>query len=182
MGRKPTTALVRRAAGLEFVRAAAVFAVDETHEIRSNIAVVVKGAVCIGGDVPARGKDEEVGKRGWWVTRLCGQDAEDTRVNVVNRDGSDVDKLGEIVLVRDIIAVPGNDVEWTVLLGPPEELAAKLVDNLPAFPHDLVLGLGMEEVSCVRETVRSQWPEFRKLKVGVPNLQNIASRGVRPAG
>ena len=72
---------------------------------------------------------------------------------MVYRDGSNVDELGQIVLIRDVVSVPRYDIEWRVLLGALEELAAKLVDDFPRFLFDLVLGDRVEEVSSIGEAV-----------------------------
>jgi hypothetical protein len=59
---------------------------------------------------------------------------------MVHGDGSNIDEFGQIVLVRNVVSVPRYDVEWRVLLGALEELAAKLVDDFPMCLFDLILG------------------------------------------
>lgn len=87
---------------LELIGTAGIFTVDETHELGSNVTVVVGWAVSVRGDVPTGGEDEEVSKRGGGVARGSGQNAEDGGVDVVDGDGTDVDELGEIVLVWNL--------------------------------------------------------------------------------
>lgn len=87
------------AAGLETVASARVLAVDQTHQLRSHVTMVIRWAVRVRGNVPTRREDEEIGKRRCWVARACRQDAKDGRINVVDADASDVDKFREVVLV-----------------------------------------------------------------------------------
>lgn len=80
------SSLIRARAGQERVGATAVRAVDETHELRRGVAVVVGRAECVVCDVPARAEDEEVGERGPGCLRLSREHAEDGGVNVVHGD------------------------------------------------------------------------------------------------
>jgi hypothetical protein len=50
---------------------------------------------------------------------------------VIDRNRTNIDKLRQVILVRDIVAVPRYDIERRVLLLADEELAAQLVDDLP---------------------------------------------------
>lgn len=169
-------ALEGDAARLELVRAAAVVAVDEAHELRGAVAVVVGRAVRVRRDVPARGEDEEVGQGCGGVARPGRQHAKDGRVNVVDGDGADIDKLCEVVLVGDVVAVPRNHVKGAVPLGAVEELASQLVYNVPrvVLGH-LVGGDGMQKVAGIGETVCAEGAELGQLKAGAPDLEDVAS-------
>ena len=63
--------------GLKLVAAAGVFAIDETHELGSDVAVIVRRSVGMRGDVPPRGEDQEVGKRRGRIAGTSGEDTED---------------------------------------------------------------------------------------------------------
>ena len=104
-------ALEADAAGLEFVGAAGILAVDEAHELRRDVAVVVGRAVRVRCNVPARGEDQEVGEGRGRVAGARGQNAEDGRVDVVDGDGADVDEFCEIILVGDL----DGDVRLTAI-------------------------------------------------------------------
>lgn len=99
------------------------------------------------GDVPAPAEDEEVGEGRAGRLRLRGEHAEDGGVHVVLVDAPDVRELlhgvfighvalGRLVLgctgTRDggyLLAPPGDDVEWGVLLVAGVQLSADLVDD-----------------------------------------------------
>lgn len=61
-----------------------------------------------GCHVPARGKDEKVGQWRGGIPRLGSQDAEDGGINVVDRDGANIDELCQVVFERDLARVSGN--------------------------------------------------------------------------
>jgi hypothetical protein len=58
---------------------------------------------------------------------------------VVDRDGTHIDELGQVVLVWDVVAVPRYHIKRRVLLRAAEKLAAEFIDNLPRFLLNLVL-------------------------------------------
>ena len=97
---------------------------------------------------------------------------------MVDRDGSDVDKLGEVVLVRHVVSVPGYDIEGTVALGTLEELAAQLVRDGPRIVvGNLICGDRMQEVAGIGQAVCTERPKFWQLEIGTPNLEDVAPRG-----
>lgn len=75
-----------------------------------------------------------------------------------------------------VVAVPCDHVKGAVVLLADEELAAQLVDNLPwvVFRH-LVMRYRAEEVSCVGKSISTQRTQLGKLKVGAPDLENVAT-------
>jgi hypothetical protein len=83
------------------------------------------------GNIPSRTEDQEVCKRRSWIARRSRHYAEDGRINVIDRNRTNIDKLRQVILVRDIVAVPRYDIERRVFLLADEELAAQLVDDLP---------------------------------------------------
>ena len=50
-------------------------------------------------------------------------------------DGVDDAELGEVVLVRCVVAVPGHHVEWRVVLGGHEQVALVLAHHLRVSRH-----------------------------------------------
>lgn len=61
----------------------------------------------MGCHVPARREDQKVRERRRRIARACCKNAEDGWINVVDRDGADIDEFGQIVLV-------GNLSIWSV--------------------------------------------------------------------
>lgn len=73
---------------------------------------------------------------------------------MVNRDRSHVDELGEIILVRRVVPMPGDNVKRAVVLRALEEASAKLIHDLPRIiARNSVIGLGIQKVPCVSKTV-----------------------------
>lgn len=64
--------------------------------------MVVRRSIGVRRYVPAGGEDEEIGEGSSRIAGAGCEDAEDGRINVVDRDGTDVDELGQIVLVWDL--------------------------------------------------------------------------------
>lgn len=132
------TRFVRRAARLELVRAAAIVPIyikpnilaavlcagevetkltDQTHELARGVSMVIWRTIGLGRNVPPWREDEEVRERRAGFATLGGQHAEDGRVDVIFADGANVDEAGKVVFVRHVVAVPSDDVEWTMRLG-----------------------------------------------------------------
>lgn len=74
-----------------------------------------------------------------------------------------------------VVAVPRDDVEGTVVLGALEELSSQLVDDLPRLLDYLVLGNRVKEVAGIGKTVGTQRTQLGELKVGTPNLEDVAT-------
>ncbi|OSS43384.1 hypothetical protein B5807_12002 [Epicoccum nigrum] len=173
-------ALEAHAAGLKAIGAAAVVPVDEPHQLRRGVAVEVGGPVRVGGDVPAGGEDEDVGEGRGGIARRGGEHAEDGGVHVVDGDGPDVDELGQVVLVRHVVAVPRHHVEGRVLLPRREEAAPELVHHVPRLALagcDLVARHGVEEVARVGQPVGAQRPQLGELEPAAPDLEDVAAAG-----
>jgi hypothetical protein len=106
-------------------------------------------------DIPSRTEDQKVCERRSWVARRSRQDAKNGRINVIDRNRTNIDELRQVVLVRDIVAVPRDDIEWGVFLLTDEKFAAQLVNDLPRFLLNLVLCDWVQEVSGVGKSIRS---------------------------
>ena len=76
-----------------------------------------------------------------------------------------------------VVAVPCYDIEGSMLLRRGEELATKLVYNIPVLVVlDLVVCNRVEEVPSVCETIGTKRTKFRKLKVGAPDFEDVSTR------
>lgn len=93
--------------------------------------------------IPSRAENQKIRKRCRRVPRRCCDDAENRRINVIDRDRANIHKLGQVVFVRNVVSVPRHYVKGRMLLCAFEELATKLVDNLPRFHCDLVVCHGV---------------------------------------
>lgn len=58
---------------------------------------------------------------------------------MVNGDRAHVDELCQVILVRNVVAMPRHYIEWRMLLRAAKKLAAELVHNLPWLFLDLIL-------------------------------------------
>ena len=96
---------------------------------------------------------------------------------MIHGDGPDVDELGEIILVGHVVPMPSNHIKRGVILSTAEELATKLVNNLPRIiVGDLELCLGVKEVTRIGKTIRTQGSKLWQFEVGTPYLQDVTSR------
>lgn len=147
----------RRARRLEAALAAllgVVLAVDQAHEFGHGVAVVPGRAESVLGDEPAGREDDEVGDGGARVVGLRRQDGEDARVRVVEADAADGVEAAQVVLVRVVGAVPGDDVEGRVRLSGRVEVTGEFGQQCVrvgcVFFERSDGGL---EIACVGETV-----------------------------
>jgi hypothetical protein len=89
---------------------------------------------------------------------------------MIDGDRSNIDKLGQIVFVRHIVAMPGDYIKGGMALRALEELAAELIDNFPASALDFVFGDWVQEVACICKTIGAQGTKFGERKVGAPDF------------
>lgn len=92
--------------------------------------MVIRRSIRLSCDVPPGREDEKVCE---WSTRLAafrGENAEDGRVDMILADGTYVDEVCEIILVRNVVPVPGDDVERAMRLGGLPELTKQLGNTL----------------------------------------------------
>lgn len=106
-GSKPTavraeTGFEARATRLKLVTTTSIISVDEAHELRGAITVVIRWAEGPGGNVPATTEDQEIGEGCSRCLRRSGKYAEDRRVNVIPRDTANVDEFLESVFIWDV--------------------------------------------------------------------------------
>ena len=107
-----------------------VITADQTHKLRHGVAVVPRRTEGVLGDQPAGREDDKVGDGSANMVRGTGQNSEDGGVGVVERDGSNNVESAQVVLERVIVAVPGDNVEGSVVLARREERVVKLAEQL----------------------------------------------------
>lgn len=118
-----------RAAGCKAARTGTlgvINAADDAHELAHGVSVVPRRTEGVLAHEPARREDDEVGDGGAGHRGRRREDSEDGGVWVIEGDGADRVEAAEIVLVRVIVAVPGNNVEWRVCLGCLEKRVVEL--------------------------------------------------------
>lgn len=103
-------------------------------------------------------------------------------------------KIGQVVFVRNVIAVPSDDIERTVLLDGLEEMAAVLVDDFVLDVNVFEPGrrcfeiprIGQSVCTCLLIQGYSSWhveiqsnytdgPQIRECEMSVVNLENVAA-------
>ena len=131
---------------------------------------------------PAGREDDEVGDCGTGAMGMTGRGkyGEDGWVRVVVGDAANGVEAAEIVLVRIVEAVPGDDVEGCVGLRGGEERPTKLAENGPGRVG-VVFGEGSEgglEVAGVGEAVGADGTEFGEGEVALVELEDVTADGL----
>jgi len=159
-----------------------VHAPDQAHELGHGVAVVPRRAEGVLGHEPAGREDDKVGDRRARAVRHRGEHGEDARVRVVERDAPDGVEPAQVVLVWEVVAVPGDHVKGRVRLLRVEqgvvELARDpvLVGPVGGRAGAVVLGEAGEgrlEVARVGEAVGPDGPQLRQRKVALVQLQRV---------
>lgn len=89
---------------------------------------------------------------------------------MVDGNRTNINKLGQIILVRDVVSMPRDDVERRVFLFADEKLASQLVHDFPRRLFNLVLGCWVQEVAGIGQTVCSQGAELGELELCAPDF------------
>ena len=74
---------------------------------------------------------------------------------MVESHGVDGAELCQIILVRCVVSVPGNHIEWRMIQGALEQAASKLVDDSELAVPVLKPGARRAEVPWICQTIRS---------------------------
>lgn len=176
------------AAGHEAARTAAlgvVAAADEAHELAHGVAVVPRRAEGVLADEPARREDDKVGHGGAGHGRRRREHREDGRVRVVVGDCADGVEAAQVVLVRVVVAVPGDDVKGRVGLARLEERVVHLdgdgeggVTALGGGGAKVLAEVshGRLEVARVGEAVGADGAQLGEDEVALIQLQGVAAR------
>lgn len=180
----------RRAAGNETAGAGllgVVRAADEAHELTHRVAVVPRRAEGVLAHEPARREDDKVGDGGSGHRSQRREHGEDGRVWVVKGDGADGVEAAEVVLVRVVVALPGDHVKRRVGLRRLEERVVEL-DRHEVLVWALVgrrakvlaeAGNGSQEVSRVGEAVGTDGTKLWKTEVAFVQLQGVSAGWAR---
>jgi hypothetical protein len=73
--------------------------------------------------------------------------------------------------------MPSDNIERTVVLRALEELATKLIHNLPGLLGNLILSNGAQEVPRISQAISAQGPKLRQFEACTPDFKDIATRG-----
>ena len=92
---------------------------------------------------------------------------------MIELDGIDDHEVGQILLVRSIIAMPGNHIERTVLLRSLKQMPLVLIDDRIIDSIDILEpGTWSQEVARLASPLAQVW----KLEVAIVYFQHVASR------
>ena len=143
------------AAGHEPLGLGVVDAAHQPHELAHDVAVEPRRPERVLADQPARREGHEVGVGQAGGVGGRRQHGEDRRIGVVVADRADHHEVGQVVLVRHVVAVPAHHVERGMVVLRRPQVAAELLHHLDG-PPDLLVGRGRgEEIPLVRQPVRA---------------------------
>mmetsp|Transcript_41923 Transcript_41923/g.64167 ORF Transcript_41923/g.64167 Transcript_41923/m.64167 type:complete len:311 (-) Transcript_41923:207-1139(-) len=124
---------------------------------------------------PSRREDHEIADGLPRLISLAGQHSENRRVGMIVTNGADCVVQVQVILVRAVVSVPGNDIEGRVVLLILEELASILALDIPCVVSILVPGSRRLEVHGVGESISSNGSEIRQNEVLLESLANVSS-------
>ena len=153
-----------RAAGQKTFGLRIVCAVDQTHELARDIAMEPWRTKCVLHRQDARREDDKIERV---HPRRIGdrlQHQKNRRVRMVVADRSHRIESPQVVLVRCVVAVPGDDVERRVVDFRGPETPAELRNELKATASIFVGGVRCLKITRIGEAVRSDRTEIRKTK------------------
>ncbi len=151
----PAHAVVQAcAAGHETARFRVVRAVHEAHEFARDIAMEPRRTKRMLRDEPARRENHEIQIRNARRIARRGEHGEDRWVRMIETDRSDRVEQSQIVFVRNVIAVPCNDIERRMIDARRPHVSLKLRDQL-----EFAFGIferrdRREEISRVGQAIR----------------------------
>ena len=122
---------------------------DVAHELGHAIPVIVWRTECILSNQPSGWEDHEVESGLSWVVGLDRHDCEDRRIWMVERDRPHRVEPVQIILVGDVVTVPGNDIERTTVLCALKRTSHVSIHNGPLVCRLLVGSNRRTEVSLV---------------------------------
>lgn len=105
----------RRASRQEALGLGIVGALDQSHELVHQVAMEPRRTEGVFRHHPAWWEDHEIEIRQAVNTGRRCQHSENRRVRVVETDRADGVETAQVVLVGDVVAVPGHDVEWRMI-------------------------------------------------------------------
>ena len=166
----------RQAARREAIRLGVIGAVDQAHRLAHHVAVEPGRAERVLGDHPARREDHEVGIGAARHVARAGQHREDRRVGMVEADRADRVEPRQIVAVRRVIAVPGDDVERRMVERRRPQAAERFLDDFGRLVAVLEPGDRRFEIARVGEAVGADRPKLGQAQRQAMVLRDIAAR------
>lgn len=155
-----------------------VITVNEAHEFGHGVAVVPRGPECVFRYQPTGRKNDKVSNCGAHVFRWGGEHREDARVGMIVGDGTNGAEAGEVVFIRVVEAMPGDDVEGRVCLGGRKEATSK-------FRQESVRGRargvfskrrrGGLKVTGIGQAIGPDGTKFGQLEVILVEFEDVAA-------
>src|SRR5262249_26168538 len=126
-------------------------------------------------DEPSVWENHEVDIGGAGRLRRRGEHREDRWVGMIKQDRTDGGVLAEIVFVRRIVPVPGNDVEWGIFERSDPQIASPLHEQLAAAVLFLVSRNGRQKVALVGQSVGTDGSALRQREGACIVLTDVAA-------
>ena len=152
----------RRPARQKALGLGVIGAMDQTHEFTRDIAMKPGWPERVLRHQPARRKDHEVevGRAGRVARR--GQYGEDRRVGMIEADRADRIERAQVVLVRDMVAMPRHDIQRRVADAGVPEMALELGDEFEVAVDVLEGRMRREEIARIGQPVAADRAEVRE--------------------
>lgn len=104
---------------------------DISHELGHRVAVIIRRPESILADKPPWRENHEINHSLARIIGLTRKHGKDAWVGMIVADSTDRVELLEVVLVRNVVALPGHNIERRVILLIDEMLTTILADDLP---------------------------------------------------
>lgn len=143
--------------------------------------MVPRGTKRVLGHEPAGREDDKVSNGGSDMVRWSSEDGKYGWIRVVEGDGSDGVEAAEVVLVRVVVTVPGDDVEGSVVLSGRKEGVVEFAQDAVFLGCIRVLFVIIKgcnrslEVTRVGETIGPNRAQLRQLVMALVEFTNVAS-------
>ena len=151
---------------------------DISHELCHRVAVIIRRPESVLADKPPWREDHKINDSLAWIIGLTCKHSKDAWVGMIVANGADRVELLEVILVRNVVALPGHNIERRVVLLIDEVLTTILANNLPlALRARIFLKVadGRLEMSQISESIRANWAKIRNGEVRLESLANEAA-------
>mmetsp|Transcript_9829 Transcript_9829/g.16091 ORF Transcript_9829/g.16091 Transcript_9829/m.16091 type:complete len:265 (+) Transcript_9829:340-1134(+) len=122
---------------------------------------------------PARGKDDKISNSNTWHSRWTRQNCVDTWIRVVVRHRVHAAKLAQVILVRNIVAMVGNNIVGRKMLRHFKHIPSILYITHPFLLFILKVCNRGFKVLRVGKPIGTNRPKIRKNKMSLEYFQNI---------
>lgn len=136
--------------------------------------MIIRGSEGVLSYQPPWWEDNKVTDCLAWIISLSCQYCEDWGVRMIIRNWTNGVKLSQIILVRSVVSMPSNNVEWWVLDLILEELPLELVNDSPIFCFVFIPSNRGFEVSWICETIWSNWSKIRNHEMSLIKFTNVS--------